>query len=154
MGFRVNAAYFTRIHPDAKLPTWATPESVCCDLYTIEKVVIFPGELVVIRTGLVARPPMGYHFEVRARSSICRKSKGLVIPHGLGTIDADYCGPEDELTVPLYHTAAMATSDPAIYEKGERFAQLKLVTNIRFSIEEAPLRKTESRGGFGSTGTK
>jgi dUTP pyrophosphatase len=84
---------------------------------------------------------------VAARSSTPRR-KGLLVPHGVGIIDQDYCGPEDEIRVQVLNF----TSWPVVVERGERIAQAILVSIARAEFVESTDLPVESRGGFGSTG--
>ena len=92
--------------------------------------------------------PPGWEGQVRCRSGLGKK--GLILPNGVGTIDADYRG---ELMV-LAHWIGEA--DSFVVEKGERIGQilLKRVPEIRFvEVEREALDDTErGAGGFGSTG--
>ena len=60
------------------------------DLYALEEYVVPFRKSVKLRTGLRVAIPVGYEGQVRARSSL--GSKGLILPHSIGTIDADYRG--------------------------------------------------------------
>ena len=92
--------------------------------------------------------PPGWEGQVRCRSGLGKK--GLILPNGVGTIDADYRG---ELMV-LAHW--IGEGDSFVVEKGERIGQilLKRVPEIRFvEVEREALDETEwGEGGFGSTG--
>ncbi|MEK6853775.1 MAG: dUTP diphosphatase, partial [Nanoarchaeota archaeon] len=70
-------------------------------------------------------------------------------PHGIGVIDNDYCGEEDEIKVQVYNNS----SNIAKVEKGERIAQGIFVKVDRFEWEETD-KMGKTRGGFGSTGSK
>jgi dUTPase len=83
-----------------------------------------------------------------ARSSLPRK-KGLICPHGLGVIDEDYHGPNDEILVQVENI----TDQPVTVEKGERIAQGLFVKVEKADWQEVDDHGAESRGGFGSTGT-
>ena len=82
-----------------------------------------------------------------SRSSLPRK-KGLMIPNGVGIIDQDYCGPEDEIHIQVYNF----TSAPVHIERGERLAQGIFVRIAQVEWEEVEEIGEKSRGGFGSTG--
>ena len=85
---------------------------------------------------------------VYPRSSTPRK-KGLLIPHGAGIIDQDYCGENDEVLLQFYNF----TKEDVTVEQGERIGQGTFV-----KIERAEWTdyepKQDSRGGFGSTGSQ
>jgi len=164
-------AIFTRIHPDAQLPTWRTVESVGFDLYTIEDITIKPGEVVLVRTGLVAKPPLGCHFELVLRSGVAVKNPGLVLANSIGIIDPDYSGDTDEIKIALlntttagFHEGQKLTRDHSPqyrsmgekffhFKKGTRLAQLILRETLRPEIhEKKTTMRGKSRDGFGSTG--
>ena len=143
--------YFTKIHEDAILPTYGTPNSAACDLYLIEDTSILAGTVALARTGIVAKAPIGYHWELVLRSSTPMRYPGLIQANGIGIIDSDYCGAEDEIKIPLLNTN---TTRWLLLKKGTRVAQLILRENFQPEIEEVPIENwnSNSRGGFGSTG--
>lgn len=69
------------------------------------------------------------------------------MPHGIGIIDRDYCGPEDELKVQMMNF----TDETVTVKRGEKIAQGVFVRADVFAWEEVDEMKSESRGGFGST---
>lgn len=138
----------TRIRPDVEIPQYHTEGSVGFDLAAAVDVELQPGETGVIPTGLVILTPPGYMLMLVARSSTFKK-KGLIMPHCVGIIDQDYCGPEDELALQFTNVL----SDEAVeIKKGERLAQGIFVCVDKFELVECEIT-SESRGGFGSTGS-
>ena len=149
----------------AVVPDQASEDDVGYDLCAGENTEIMKGELAIIPTGLIVEPPKGYNFEVRLRSSTPRKY-GLLIPHGMGTIDPSYCGHGDELGVPVYKfsdgtkdkmnplSKALGYGSSVMINKGDRIAQLVLVKTNYFQWEDVTDHPHEgkTRGGFGSTG--
>ena len=87
-----------RVHADAQLPTRGSAQAAGWDLYALEDTVVNYRTATLVRTGLHVAIPIGYEGQVRARSSLGKK--GLIPPHGIGTIDADYRG---ELFLSLIH---------------------------------------------------
>lgn len=92
-----NAKVF-RMFPDVELPTYATDEAACLDLraYIPEAdrakgIVIYPGETVLIHTGLRFALPSGWELQIRPRSGMSLKTK-FRVANSPGTIDADYRG--------------------------------------------------------------
>ena len=98
--------------------------------------------------GIVQTPP-GYFFLLVPRSSTPIK-KGLLIPNGIGVIDQDYCGDEDEVKL-LVHNF---TDAPVTVERGDRIAQAGFVPVERATWNEVEHMPEKSRGGFGSTGER
>ncbi len=137
-----------RIHADAVLPVQGSTLAAGFDLHSVERVEVKKGTTELLPTGLVLAIPPGWEGQVRCRSGLGKK--GLILPNGVGTIDADYRG---ELMV-LAHW--IGEGDSFVVEKGERIGQilLKRVPEIRFvEVEREALDETErGDGGFGSTG--
>ena len=137
-----------RTHDDALLPTKGSIHAAGWDLYSVEDTVVSRRSSTMVRTGLHVAIPEGYEGQVRARSSLGKK--GLILPHSIGTIDADYRG---ELFVLM---TWIGEGDSYLIQKNERIAQL-LITPIPKSkfIEvdiENPGVTERGDGGFGSTG--
>jgi dUTP pyrophosphatase len=108
---------------------------------------IFPGERVLVPTGLILDIPFGYKVDLYSRSGLALK-QGLVLANGVGKIDSDYVDP----TFIILHNTSTATA--TIYH-GDRIAQGELVEDIGYDILETPDKpqiKTDRKGGFGSTG--
>ena len=137
-----------RIHPDALLPVKGSDLAAGFDLHSVERVEVRKGTTEMLPTGLVLAIPPGWEGQIRCRSGLGRQ--GLILPNGIGTIDADYRG---ELMV-LAHW--IGEGDSFVVEKGERIGQLlfKRVPHIRFvEVEREALEETgRGEGGFGSTG--
>ena len=137
-----------RIHPDARLPVRGSDLAAGFDLHSVERIEVKKGTTEMLPTGLVLAIPPGWEGQVRCRSGLGKR--GLILPNGVGTIDADYRG---ELMV-LAHW--IGESDSFVVEKGERIGQLllKRVPEIHFvEVERDDLDDTErGAGGFGSTG--
>ena len=138
-----------RIHPAAVLPRYQTNGSAGFDLAASEDMVVQPGEVALVPTGLVIEVPPGHFLGVFARSSTPLK-RGLLVANGVGVVDSDYCGPADEVKIEVLNF----TSSPVQVRAGDRIAQGLLIPVVRAEWEEAveDLRDG-SRGGFGGTGT-
>ncbi len=131
---------------DLPLPAYQTDGSVAFDFFASEETHINAGEIALIRTGLIIETPSGYALIIASRSSSPLK-KGITPPHGIGVIDHDYCGPEDEIKIQVRNF----TKTPIVIARGERIAQgFFLEIEKAEWVEFIPERK--SRGGFGSTG--
>ncbi len=81
------------------------------------------------------------------RSSTPRR-KGLLVPHGVGIIDQDYCGEGDELMIQVYNFREEAIT----VQRGERIAQGMFVPVLHVEWDEVD-SVGKGRGGFGSTGS-
>jgi dUTP pyrophosphatase len=135
-----------RVDPELPLPTYATAGSVGFDLLCREDREIAPRCLGWIPGNVIVRTPPGYMLLVTLRSSTPRR-KGLLIPHGLGVIDQDYCGEGDELLIQVYNFG----DESVLVRRGERIAQGIFLPVARASWEESATMGP-TRGGFGSTG--
>ena len=137
----------TRIDKTLPLPKYHTKGSVAFDLYARVDAIIAPKEIGLIPANLIIQAPSGFMLIVVPRSSTPRKY-GLSIPQGIGIVDQDYCGPEDEIKLQFYNF----TDKPVHIKRGERLGQAVLVPIAKVEFEEVALIAPASRGGFGSTG--
>ncbi|MBE6008084.1 MAG: dUTP diphosphatase [Lachnospiraceae bacterium] len=139
-----------KLKPDAVLPTYGSEFAAGADLYAcIENdILVFPGETVMIGTGLAMEIPEGYAGLIYARSGLASK-KGLAPANKVGVVDPDYRG---EFMVALHNHS----KDTQTVAKGERIAQLVITPCIQVAFTEADELNDTVRGagGFGSTGTK
>lgn len=136
-----------RIDATLPLPTYATKGAVGFDLVCREETAIEPRALGRIPGNVIVQTPEGYMLLLAMRSSTPHR-KGLLIPHGMGIIDQDYCGEGDELMVQVYNFR----DEPVRVLRGERIAQGMFVPVMRVVWDEAE-SVGAGRGGFGSTGT-
>ena len=136
----------TRMHPDAELPAYQTGDAAGFDLAAAADVTVDPGRVALVPTGLVIQVPNRMFLGIFARSSTPVK-KGLMIANGVGVVDPDYCGPDDEVKIAVMNF----TSDPVTVRAGDRIAQGILLEAPRVEWAEAPAEGA-SRGGFGSSG--
>lgn len=135
-----------RIDASLPLPTYATQGAVGFDLVCREDTEIAPRTLGVIPGNVIVRIPPGYMLLLSLRSSTPRR-KGLLIPHGVGVIDQDYCGEGDELMAQVFNFRDEAVT----VKRGERIAQGMFIPIMRVSWNEVA-DMGQGRGGFGSTG--
>lgn len=137
----------TRIDQTLPLPEYHTPGSVAFDLYSRIDTVVPAKSLSILPSNLIIETPPGFMLVVVPRSSTPRK-KGLSIPHGIGIIDQDYAGADDEIGLQVYNF----TDEPVPIARGERLCQAVFVAIERAQWQESPTSTPQSRGGFGSTG--
>jgi len=137
-----------RTHKDAILPTKGSIHAAGWDLYSLEDTIVNRRSSTMVRTGLHVAIPEGYEGQVRARSSLGKK--GLILPHSIGTIDADYRG---ELFVLM---TWIGEGDSYIIQKNERIAQLLITPIPKSTFKEVNIENLgetqRGEGGFGSTG--
>ncbi|WP_438770112.1 dUTP diphosphatase [Brevibacillus sp. JB24b] len=163
-----------KLHPDAVIPTYATPGSAGFDLVAVEETIIEPGETVKIPLGLVFEIPRGYVFLLCMRSGIAIHT-ALRLPNGVGVIDSDYRGEVSMIFENSFPENDIATSTPFridgspedirleqydfgtyIIRKGDRVAQGIITPVIQASFVEVDELSDTKRGtgGFGSTGVR
>jgi len=135
-----------RLRPDVTLPAYQTAESAGFDLAASEDVTIEPGEVALVPTGLVIEVPHGHFLGVFARSSTPLK-RGLMVANGVGVVDPDYSGPDDEVKIEVVNF----TRQPVRVAKGDRIAQGLFIPVVQARWIEADEIRAASRGGFGST---
>ncbi len=137
----------TRLDPAVGLPEPATRHSAGFDLASAVDLEIPPRSIRLVGTGLVIAVPEGHFLGIFARSSTPLK-RGLMVANGVGVIDADYCGPADEIKIQLLNF----TDAPVLVKKGDRLAQGIVLPCPRVEWDEGHDIPQPSRGGFGSTG--
>jgi dUTP pyrophosphatase len=137
-----------RLAASVALPKYESAGAAGFDLAASQDVVVPPGAVALIPTGLVIEVPPGHFLGIFARSSTPLR-RGLMVANGVGVIDEDYCGPDDEIKIQVLNF----TAAPVTVARGDRVAQGVFVPSARAVWEEtgdAP--RTGSRGGFGATG--
>lgn len=111
-----------------------------------ETVEIPAKSLGYVPLNVAVEPPAGHFMMLVARSSTHKK--GLWMANGVGIMDPDYSGNEDEYKAVYYNfTDAVVT-----VEKGERIAQAVCVKMETPMIQEVDQMPNKTRGGFGTTG--
>ncbi len=134
-------------NPDLPLPSRQSDGAAGYDVASCEPdFVLAPGERRAVATGLTFELPPGWEMQVRPRSGLALKH-GITLPNAPGTIDADYRG---ELKVILQNGG----SEPVMFRRGDRIAQLVFARHESPSLVEADAVGETARGagGFGSTG--
>jgi dUTP pyrophosphatase len=136
-----------RLDPAVALPAPATAGAAGFDLAAAVVVEVPPGGIRLVGTGLVIGVPNGWFLGIFARSSTPLK-RGLVVANGVGIVDADYCGADDEVKIQVLHI----TDAPVAVRRGDRLAQGIVLPVPRIEWDEVAEAVGETRGGFGSTG--
>lgn len=134
-----------KLDPDAKLPEYSNATDAGMDLFSIEDVVIKPGELQKVKTGLSIELPDGYVSLVWDKSGIAAKSLKTVA----GVIDSGYRG---EYLIAMINLG----KEDYIINKGDKVAQV-LIQKVEHPtvVSVSDLSETSrGAGGFGSTGIK
>lgn len=132
-----------RLHPDAKLPSYAHPGDVGLDLYSLDDYTLHPWERKFFMLGFALEFDIGYAAIVKDKGSISKV--GL---HTMGGIfDAGYRG---EYNVNLVNLGL----EPVAIQKGQKIAQLIIFPVAIATLTETDTLSDTSRGNgqFGSTG--
>lgn len=137
----------TRLDPTLDLPAYGTSGAAGFDLAAAADLEVPPREIRLVPTGLVIEVPPGHFLAIIARSSTPLK-RGLMVANGVGVVDADYCGPADEIKVQVLNI----TDQPVAIARGDRLAQGLVLAAPRIEWDESAAAAGASRGGFGSTG--
>ena len=143
---------YVKLTSTAHEPTQGSEYAAGFDLYadteTRSNIVLLPGEVKKISTGIAMALPHGTFGAIYARSGMATK-RGLVPTNAVGVIDSDYRGP---IIVALKNTS----NEMQIIEHGERIAQLVVQPYCPVIFNEVDNIGTTARGdgGFGSTGVK
>ncbi len=141
----LDADYYLKTD-SAKKPEYGSERAAGMDFFASETVTIPAGEHALVRTGVVMRLPAGHYLQISARSSTFRK-KRLILTNGIGIIDEDYCGIDDEIIFSYLNTGSVAVTIHA----GEAIGQGVVQQRLRADLHPFTPSPT-SRGGFGSTG--
>ena len=133
---------------DLELPRYMSPGAAGMDILAAidEEVILQPGEIRFIPSGIYIALPNGYEAQVRPRSGLALR-KGLSIVNSPGTVDSDYRG---EVGVILINLGKA----PIEISRGMRIAQMviqEVVIGEWETVEELDETSRDS-GGFGHTG--
>lgn len=123
-----------------KLPERAHYNDSGADCFCARDVIIFPGQVVKIPTGIGVNLPDGYDLVVQCKSGL--SSKGIWAANA--PVDAGYTGE-------IHAILCNVGNDPVIINKGEKIGQfvVRPVVYVEFVNELGDERKGF---GFGSTG--
>jgi dUTP pyrophosphatase len=143
---------FQRLHPerdgDLPLPRYMTSGASGLDLAAAVPgdVVLAPGEIRLIPTGLAMAIPPGFEGQVRPRSGLALKH-GIGLINSPGTIDADYRG---EIGLAVVNFG----SKPYTVRRGDRLAQLVINRIYQAEVHWVDTLDPTERadGGFGHSG--
>ena len=136
-----------RLNPDAIIPAYAHPGDAGLDLHAIDDVMLEPGAVRMVPTGVAIELPEATEAQVRPRSGLALKHSVTVL-NTPGTIDEGYRGEVGVVLINHGQTAFRVT-------RGMRIAQL--VVQRRWTVEVVEVDgltdTTRGTGGFGSTGS-
>jgi len=130
------------------LPSYQTNDSSGLDLRAAvdKEIVLHPGDIKLIPTGLSISIPKGYEVQIRPRSGLALKH-GLGIVNSPGTIDADYRG---EIGIIAINWGEKSFN----VKRGDRIAQIVVNRVSHVVVEEVDWldRTDRGEGGFGHSG--
>lgn len=143
------ASIHIQVAEGAHAPMYATEGSSGADIraHITANIIIPPGEVALIPTGLKFEIPLGLEIQVRPRSGLALKHQ-ITVLNTPATIDSDYRG---ELKVILINHG----KTPFVVEPSMRIAQIVFapVTKALFVEKDQILATTQrGEGGFGHTG--
>ena len=131
-----------------KLPTYKTSGSSGMDLeaHINKKIIIKPGKIALVSTGIALAIPKNYEIQIRPRSGLAAKNNVTVL-NTPGTIDSDYRGEIKVIMINL-------SKKKFVIKSGDRIAQIVLCPVIKTKLREVKKlpRTLRGKGGFGSTG--
>ena len=133
---------------DLPLPSYESEGSSGMDIRASvkEPLLLNPGEIRLIPTGLAVSVPHGYEAQIRPRSGLALKH-GIGMVNSPGTIDSDYRGEIGIILINWGHR-------PFIIRRGDRIAQMIITKIYQAQVLEADVLDTTRRGegGFGHSG--
>lgn len=133
-----------KLHPAAKLPTYAHATDAGMDMYTVETFTLEPGNRRSVPTGIAIAIPAGYVGLIWDKSGIAH-TRGIKTLGGV--IDSGYIG---EIYIGIINVG----KEPQLFSVGDKLAQL-LIQRIEYPnlVEVDQLDDTpRGAGAFGSTG--
>ena len=146
-GFEIAKGYENK---QIKLPIRKTKQAAAYDLEAAEDTVIPKFKLgqkpTLIPTGLKVYMQPDEVLILSPRSSGPKK-QGIVFPHGVGIIDADYYENPDN-DGHIFIQCINIKDEDVLIKKGEAIAQAMFQ---KFLIADGDMANGERQGGFGST---
>ena len=131
-----------------QMPERKTQKSAGYDFCLPEDVVLEPGKLQLVPTGVKAYMQDDEYLGMHIRSSMAVK-KRIMLVNNVGIIDADYYNNEDNEGHIMLALLNMG-SEPIALPKGERVAQ-GIFYNYLVADGDEEDEKAVRGGGFGST---
>lgn len=137
-----------RFDKSVPMPEFKTTGAAAFDLAARETVTIKSKQIGYISLNVAIEVPEDCFIILAARSSTHKM--GLMPGNGIGIMDSDYCGDNDEYHFCVYN---FADAD-VVVEKGMRVAQCVVLKKTEVELVEVDNLGNPDRGGFGTTGKK
>jgi len=133
-----------KLHPEAKIPSYAYPSDAGMDLHTVEDFTIESGKRLSVPTGIALAVPSGHVGLIWDKSGVSHK-RGIKTLGGV--IDEEYRG---EIFIGLVNVG----DEPQKFSAGDKVAQIIIqpVSHPEIVEIEEFEQTTRGEGRFGSTG--
>jgi dUTP pyrophosphatase len=132
-----------KLHPDAKVPLVGSEHAAGFDFYSVEDVILYPGETKAVSTGIAIQIPEGKACFIWDRSGMGFKG----VHRFAGLIDSDYRG---EFKIVLHNSNDYRFE----IKKGDRIVQgvIQDYYQPKFEVVDDLENTNRGEGRFGSTG--
>ena len=133
-----------KLNKDAKLPSYAHDGDAGLDLFAGEEVIVNPGEIARIRSGIAMEIPKGF-------VGFCWDKSGLSMKNGIkvlgGVMDSGFRG---EIIMGVINLG----KEKYVFEKGHKVMQMIIQKYEKVIVDEIQKLSDTHRGekGFGSSG--
>ncbi|MGG7176644.1 dUTP diphosphatase [Clostridium paraputrificum] len=135
-----------KVNEKAIIPNYAHEGDAGLDVYSVEKLILNPGERGLVHTGIKIELPKNTEAQIRPRSGLALKH-GISLVNSPGTIDEGYRG---EIGVIMINHS----NEAFVVEEGMKIAQMVIKPVWRVEVEEVNSLTDSERGekGYGSSG--
>lgn len=135
-----------KINEKAIIPNYAHEGDAGLDVYSVEKLVLNPGERGLVHTGIKIELPKNTEAQIRPRSGLALKH-GISLVNSPGTIDEGYRG--EVGIIVINHS-----NETFVVEEGMKIAQMVIKPVWRVEVQEVNSLTDSERGekGYGSSG--
>ena len=135
-----------RFDSELPMPAYQTERAAAFDLMARLSMTIESLSIAYIPLNVAMKLPEGHAALLFARSSLHKR--GLTLANGVGLLDEDYSGNEDEYKAAVYNF----TNQTVKIERGDRIVQILVVPAIQFELLSVDTLEGPNRGAFGTTG--
>lgn len=132
---------FQLLNDKGIIPVRSTSKSSGYDIHSAEDLVIYPGDVLLLNTGITAYMLDDEELQIRSRSGLALNF--IFVLNAPGTIDADYY--PREIKVMLCN----GSDEHYVIHKGDRIAQAVFAKFLKADDDQADGVRA---GGFGHTG--